>query len=110
MASSDPIPPPDAAKTPALAIPASNTPALPYYTLQLMTSSIDRQNAERIAADLCAMGYDAFPLPLSAASWSVNIGRFPNYQSKDAAAFKKKVSPLTYRNQRFMCSWQKVIK
>ncbi|MGD0999359.1 MAG: hypothetical protein ABSA67_01555 [Candidatus Brocadiia bacterium] len=110
VASSDSIQPPDTAKTPALAIPASNAPALPYYTLRLMTSSIDRQNAERITADLCAMGYDAFPLPLSASSWSVNIGRFPNYQSKDAEAFKKKVSPLTYRNQRFLCSWEKVIK
>ena len=94
----------------AATMEAPSTPALPYYTLRLMTSSIDRQNAERIAADLCAMGYDAFPLPLSASSWSVNIGRFPNYQSKDAVAFKKKVSPLTYRSQRFLCSWEKVIK
>ncbi len=103
--------PSDTAKTPALAIPASNAPALPYYTLQLRMSSIDRQNAERIAADLCAMGYDAFPLPSSAnaASWSVNIGRFSSYQSKDAEAFKKKVSPVSYKNQRFPCSWQKVI-
>ena len=54
--------------------------------------SIDHQNAERIAADLCAMGYDAFPLQLSASSWSVNIGRFPSYLSKDAEALKKKVS------------------
>ncbi len=110
VASSDSAQPADAAKTPALAIAAQDTPPLPYYTLRLMTSSIDRQNAERIAADLCAMGYDAFPLPWNASSWSVNIGRFPNYQSKDAAAFKKKVSPLTYRNQRFQCSWEKVIK
>jgi len=104
-------PPPETAKAPALAIPASSAPALPYYTLQLRMSSIDRQNAERISADLCAMGYDAFPLPspANAASWSVNIGRFPNYQSKDAEAFKKKVSPVTYKNQRFPCSWQKVI-
>jgi hypothetical protein len=110
VASSDSAQPADTAKTPVLAIAAPSTPALPYYTLRLMTSSIDRQNAERIAADLCAMGYDAFPLPLSASSWSVNIGRFPNYQSKDAVAFKKKVSPLTYRSQRFLCSWEKVIK
>jgi hypothetical protein len=107
---SAPIEPADAASTPPLAIPAPNPPALPYYTLRLMTTSIDRQNAERVAADLCAMGYDAFPLPLSASSWSVNIGRFPNYQSKDAAAFKKKVSPVTYKNQRFLCSWEKVIE
>ena len=107
---SAPIEPADAASTPLLAVPTPNAPALPYYTLRLMTTSIDRQNAERVAADLCAMGYDAFPLPLSASSWSVNIGRFPNYQSKDAVAFKKKVSPLTYRSQRFLCSWEKVIK
>jgi hypothetical protein len=108
----------DAAKMP-LSIPASNAlasnaaapsaPSSPYYTLRLKISSIDRQNAERIAADLCAMGYDAFALPASASSWSVNIGRFASYQSKEAEAYKKKVSPVTYKNQRFACSWEKVI-
>ena len=104
------VPAPDTAKPPPLAIPAPTAPALPYYTLRLKMSSIDRQNAERIAADLCAMGYDAFALPWSASSWSVNIGRFSNYQSRDADAFKKKISPVMYRNQRFLCSWEKVTK
>jgi len=102
--------PAEAEVTPPLSIQAPSAPALPYYTLQLKMSSIDRQNAERIAADLCAMGYDAFALPSGVSSWSVNIGRFPNYQSKDADAFKRKISPVTYKNQRFPCSWQKVIK
>ena len=70
--------PSDAARTPALNISTPAAPASPYYTLRLKMSSVDRQNAERIAADLCAMGYDAFPLPspANAASWTVNIGRF----------------------------------
>jgi hypothetical protein len=102
--------PPDVTKTETLSVSTPSAPALPYYTLRLKMSSIDRQNAERIAADLCAMGYDAFPLPLNASSWSVNIGRFASYQSKEAETFKKMVSPVTYRNQRFLCSWERVVK
>jgi hypothetical protein len=108
IGSSQPL---DTAKTPPLSISTPGTPASPYYTLRLKMSSIDRQNAERIAADLCAMGYDAFPLPspANAASWTVNIGHFASYLSRDAEAFKRKVSPVTYKNQRFLCSWEKVI-
>ena len=102
--------PPDMAKTPPLAVPTPSQPALPYYTLRLKIPGIDYQNAERIAADLCAMGYDAFSLQLNASSWSVNVGRLPSYLSKDAEALKKKVSSLTYRNQRLACSWEPVRK
>ena len=100
----------DAAKTPALAIQTPSQPALPYYTLRLKLPSIDHQNAQRIAADLCAMGYEAFPLQLSASSWSVNIGRYASYLSKDAEALKKKVGSLTYKNERLVCSWEPVRK
>ena len=103
-------PPSDAAKTPPLVVSTPAPLAPPYYTLCLMMPSIDHQNAERIAADLCAMGYDAFALQGNGSSWSVNIGRFPSYLSKEADAFKKKVSPVTYKNQRWPCSWKKVIK
>jgi len=101
--------PSDAAKTPPLAIPTPSQPALPYFTLRLKLPSIDHQNAERMAADLCAMGYDAFPMQLNASSWSVDIGRFPDYRSRDAEALKKKVNSVTYKNQRLLCSWVKVI-
>jgi hypothetical protein len=104
------IQPPDATRAQTLAMTTPNQPALPYYTLRMQMSSIDHHRAEQIAADLCAMGYDAFPLQVSASSWSVNIGRFASYQTKEAAAFKKKVSPVTYRNQRWLCSWEPVRK
>jgi hypothetical protein len=102
--------PSDTVKTPALAIATPNQPALPYYTLCLMMPSIDHQNAERIAADWRAMGYDAFARQLNASSWSVNIGRFPSYLSKEADALKKKVISMTYKNQRLLCSWELVRK
>jgi len=103
----------DEAKTPLLNMaaqsaqaPSAPSAASPYYTLRLKMTGIDRRNAGRIAADLCAMGYDAFALQLSASSWSVNIGRFAS--ADEAEAFKKRVSPVTYKNQRFLCSRERV--
>jgi hypothetical protein len=103
--------PSDAVKAAPLVISTPSLPALPYYTLRLTMQIIDHHNAGLIAADLCAMGYDAFPLQLNASSWwSVNIGRFPDYRAKDADALKKKINSVTYKNQRLLCSWVKILK
>lgn len=96
----------NANKTMTLSVTAQ--PAGEYYTLRLMESP-NLQRAQQVAADLKAMGYDAFYTQPVKGTWAVNVGRLADYRGAEAKELKDQISTLQYKNSAWFkaCSWHK---
>jgi len=85
----------------ALSIPAGKGVAAPFWTLRII-SDIPRSRAREIAADLRAMGYDAFAYrPRTLRGYTVNVGRFASSRDTRAKELKRKFAAMIYKGNRW---------